>query len=269
MKELNNLEIKEEGIRILKKVHEFCTKYEIKYSLFYGSLLGAIRHNGYIPWDDDIDIAMPRADYERFIAEFRDDYFGVMSCYNNKYYYLPYAKVYSKDTLKIENAKVNKKYSIGFNIDVFPLDLFSSKENFAKAKGKEEKLLKKYIISTMPEKVRTFKDFLLLFIRFPLWILRKYNKYAKKIDKFFYEYDKKNFEKKYYVGNETNGYKTELIFEKDIFDNLILHKFEDCNFCITSKYDSVLKQRYGDYMTLPSKKDQGSHHSFKAYKKEN
>lgn len=269
MKELNTKEIKEEGIRILKSVHDFCTENKIRYSLFYGTLLGAIRHNGYIPWDDDIDIVMPREDYERFITKFGDSEFGVMTCYNNKYYYLPYAKVYSKDTLKKENIKTNKKYSIGFNIDIFPLDLFSTKEGFDAAKQKERKLLKRLNISIFPQKIRSFKELLVGIISVLFWTFRKYNKYSKKIDSFFLNYDRKNDEKNFYVGNGTYEYKAELIFSNKLFDNLIYHKFENCEFLITSDYDSALRQVYGDYMSLPSKEEQVTHHSFVAFKREN
>lgn len=266
MKEFNDIDdAKKEGLRIMAAVHEFCVKNSIKYSLFYGSLLGAVRHNGYIPWDDDIDVAMPREDYERFITSFGDELFGVMTCYNNKYYYLPYAKVYSKNTLKLEDIRVHKKFSIGFNIDIFPLDLFSNIDNFHKAKKKEEKLLKKSNLSILPNKIDSFKTFIVSLISIPLWMARSYNRCSKKLDTFFINYDKNNSEKKYYVGNETNGYETELAFDSDIFDDLSLHDFENYQFFITNKYDSVLKQRYGDYMKLPPQNQRITHHNFKAF----
>lgn len=267
MKQLNDEEIKKEGVRILLNVHKYCLENNIRYSLFYGSLLGAIRHEGYIPWDDDIDIAMPREDYERFIKEYDNDDFGVMTCYNNKYYYLPYAKVYSKNTIKFEHIRTHKKYSIGFNIDIFPLDVFSSLDNYHAAKKKEEWLLKKMTFSILPEKITSFKVFLAAVIGIPLWLTRGYNRYAKKLDKFFINYDRKNIKKEFYVGNETNGFNTELVFDKHLFDNLILKTFEGHKFFVTDKYDSALKQRYGDYMKMPPEEQRVSNHSFKAYYK--
>ena len=67
------------GLEILKDVHGFCVSRGIKYSVAYGSLIGAIRHNGFIPWDDDVDIIMPRPDYDLFCQEYCSDAFDVIS----------------------------------------------------------------------------------------------------------------------------------------------------------------------------------------------
>ena len=117
MKRIPEEEYKKIGIDILLAVHEFCEKRNLKYVLFYGTLLGAIRHDGYIPWDDDIDIAMPREDYETFIRDFDTTDYGVKSCFVDKGYYLPWAKVYDKKTIKREPIYVSKHFEIGFNID--------------------------------------------------------------------------------------------------------------------------------------------------------
>ena len=120
-------DIKEEVVKTLKAFHDFCMKKKLKYSSFYGALLGAIRHNWYIPWDDDIDIAMPRDDYEIFVREFGDEQFGVASCFIDASYFAPFAKSYSKNSVKIEALHLRKDYEISFNIDVFPLDYCKSK----------------------------------------------------------------------------------------------------------------------------------------------
>ena len=73
MKEMTLREVQLFGLEILKDVHHFCTLNGIRYSLAYGTLLGAIRHKGFIPWDDDIDIVMPRPDYEKFCKTFKSD----------------------------------------------------------------------------------------------------------------------------------------------------------------------------------------------------
>ena len=71
MKEMNIQEVQHISLELLKEVHEFCVENDVKYTLFSGTLIGAIRHHGFIPWDDDLDIAMPRPDYEKFIHSFK------------------------------------------------------------------------------------------------------------------------------------------------------------------------------------------------------
>ena len=73
MREMTLEEIQQVSLEILKDVHRFCVENDIKYSLCYGTLLGAIRHNGFIPWDDDIDIMMPRPEYDRFIRLYQSE----------------------------------------------------------------------------------------------------------------------------------------------------------------------------------------------------
>ena len=73
MKQMTNEEIQQVSLKIMKDIHDFCVKNNISYSLYGGSAIGAIRHKGFIPWDDDLDIAMPRPDYDRFIKTYRSE----------------------------------------------------------------------------------------------------------------------------------------------------------------------------------------------------
>ena len=109
-----------EGLIYLKSI---CQKYDLKYYLASGTLLGAVKYQGFIPWDDDIDVFLIRDDYERLlkILETEDNAdFMVLTCYNTKDYYYPYAKLVNKHTKVIDNARNIKK--LGVFIDVFPLD---------------------------------------------------------------------------------------------------------------------------------------------------
>lgn len=112
-------ELKALQIEILQSVHDFCVEHQLHYTLAFGTLLGAVRHQGYIPWDDDIDIMMPRKDYEQFVSTYRHNIYKVYDYRHDADYVHPFAKV--ADTRTILEEQANMK-DIGINIDIFPLD---------------------------------------------------------------------------------------------------------------------------------------------------
>ena len=107
---------------ILDKIHDYCEKHNLRYSLSGGSLLGAVRHKGFIPWDDDIDIMMPRPDYEKFFANFNGTHGELTAQYyrNDKSYFFFMGKVYNNHTIMIEEGPCSSK--TGVYVDVFPID---------------------------------------------------------------------------------------------------------------------------------------------------
>ena len=114
-------ELRQIQMGILDHLHQFCTSHQIKYSLAFGTMLGAIRHKGYIPWDDDIDICMPRADYERFLKCYQDTaYFQLKDRSRSKDYYFTFAKVVDSRTYLVEDEI--EGYHIGVWVDIFPID---------------------------------------------------------------------------------------------------------------------------------------------------
>lgn len=119
MKEIKNDELRTIQLDILQNVHDFCMKHDIKYTLAYGTLLGAVRHGGYIPWDDDIDIAMLRSDYEKFLKEYKDDIYKFTECRLDKDVHIGFGKVEDTRTIVIEGGNTK---NLGVSIDVFPID---------------------------------------------------------------------------------------------------------------------------------------------------
>ena len=116
-------ELKMLQLKILDSIDDFCKKNEIQYFLFSGTLIGAVRHKGYIPWDDDVDICMKRKDYDRFFAEFnqqRQDTLKAISTETEKDYYLASGKVI--DTATVIEEENNYAMLIGVYVDVFPMD---------------------------------------------------------------------------------------------------------------------------------------------------
>ena len=136
-KEITDKELKKIQTEILKYVHDYCLKNNIKYWLDSGTLLGAIRHKGYIPWDDDIDIGMARDDYNKFLENFNNTQ-SKYKCYsienNNKFCY-PYAKILDTSTILYEPDEKGIKLCV--YIDLFPYDNAPNDEKIIKKMSKK------------------------------------------------------------------------------------------------------------------------------------
>lgn len=125
MKQENLKKLQSYQMNILDEVERICIKHNLKYFIMGGNLIGAIRHKGFIPWDDDMDIAMMREDYDKFLEiatkEIGDEFF-VDYQENNEHYYLPFAKVRLNDSIYEEPVQKDYKGHKGIWIDIFPLD---------------------------------------------------------------------------------------------------------------------------------------------------
>ena len=123
MKKIEDIqELRQIQMGILDEVHQFCEQHGLRYFLSSGTLIGAVRHRGYIPWDDDIDIYMPRQDYEQFLLTYTDAK-GIYRAINpatEPHYYYTFAKVVDQRTRMVE--KETEGYEIGVYLDIFPVD---------------------------------------------------------------------------------------------------------------------------------------------------
>lgn len=265
-KALKLTEVQLNSFNILKKIKQICENNDIKYFLTYGTLLGAIRHKGFIPWDDDIDIMMPRKDYERFI-----DYcikneqelfpFLLLHYRTNKKYIYPIARFCdSRYEVHYTNAK---DYGLGLFVDIYPLDGIEHGD----IKFKKLMKFRKYIISLSGfSNFIKSKSIIKSIIKYPLYLFAQMinlNKYIEKTDKLSqkYEYDTSK-----YIECVVWELSDKKILRKDV-ENLELHIFETSCFFIPSSYDKLLRIFYNDYMKLPPEKERIGHHFYKAYKK--
>ena len=129
MKKLQLSEVKQIELDILKNFASFCNEHNLNYVLAYGTLLGCIRHNGFIPWDDDIDVFMLRDDYEKLLSmkNLFEDKFSKLKFKNlgDKDYPFGFLKI-TDDTTRVEEKEIESKYQYGIWIDIFPLDKVSA-----------------------------------------------------------------------------------------------------------------------------------------------
>lgn len=272
MKEMTIEELKSVELNILLKVSDFCEKHGINYVLSDGTLIGAVRHNGFIPWDDDIDISMLRKDYDKFIElwnkENHDEY--ELLCTQNKNFFANYAKVISNNTV-VEDFGGEINSSRGVWIDIFPLDYVPANEEDVVAHyEKMRELYYAYSMCTWGK--QKYKSL------FPLYkvykALKMKNKAllkAKNVNSVISAFN--NEIAKYgesgtvtnYVIFGVNPVQRKYGFPVTCCTETILHTFEQYQFRIPVDYDSFLKSFYGDYMKLPPEEKRVSNHTFKAY----
>lgn len=127
MKQMSEEEIRRVQIQVLQEFRDFCEEHDITYSLCQGTLLGAIRHKGFVPWDDDIDVMMPRSDYERLLKLYKSNHYTLHHYSTCKPYIYSYAKMSDNRTV----MKEGKVYDceLGVNIDIFPIDALPDTES--------------------------------------------------------------------------------------------------------------------------------------------
>lgn len=236
---------------ILDLIVEFdriCKKHNIRYFLDGGSLLGAIRHNGFIPWDDDIDVTMPREDYERFITlsgEFKHPYF-MQTPYTDPEYFYSFAKIRNSNTTALNRMFCYQEFNHGIWISIFPLDCFpldKGEDLYLKIRQLTSenstymRMKNPFLSETDKKRVENYSG------RDPLNTFEEIQKLACQYN---------NTETDYWgtIILTIVKYSRKTLLRKS-FDRVLYHSFENIQLPIPVGYDNVLKTEYGNYMELP------------------
>lgn len=264
MREIVDTEMKSILMDILKHIDEFCTKEGITYYAAYGTMLGAVRHNGFIPWDDDIDLVMKRNDYERFIQLFPSDR-ELDICITNvsidPEYPYTYSKVY--DTRSKMREYLYKKYKMGVNIDIFPIDNWGDgiESNFERLEWLKRQLKAK---TCRFSSYRSFKTNIGLLGMKMLAIFASKESIIRQINSLVVL---DNLETNPpYIGCVTPcEYGRREKLRAEWFSDIVRLKFEDYEIPVPVGYHEILTQLYGNYMALPPKEKRVTHHSSKTW----
>ena len=265
MKELSLKELKEIEFELLQLFDSFCTENNIKYYLSHGTLLGAIRYQKFIPWDDDIDLLIPREDYDKMITLFKDDErYQLFAFEKNENYRFPYAKLCDMTTRKIEFDH-NNGVDLGVDIDLFPLDAW---DNDIEVARKEVKSLQKNMLCL--NMIRMKKPNTTNYVKKIIgWIAILFCKISgsKHYIKNIIKIGENSNAKSDYLGCKVwCVYGERGIIPAEAFAESIEVEFEGQMFPAPKGYDTYLTCLYGDYLPEPPKEKQKTHHNFKAYK---
>ena len=264
-------EIHEITLDLMDQFHLLCETHGLTYYLNYGTLLGAVRHKGFIPWDDDFDVMMPRADYDKLLALLENKHEGryrLITRGNTQYYYNAIARFCDMKYVYQTELDV-KQYEQGIFIDVYPLDSCGkTAEETEEVHLPVRKLNAKYIMycnkTSLSSKART-----LMRIPYYYWLHLRYGKhFGQKIEKMTEDIIYSSFSRETdLVGIYWESKDFRLIPRKWLEPRVLL-PFEDRQYYAPAGYDDFLKLQYGDYMTPPPESERIATHNYSIYERE-
>ena len=248
-------ELKEIELEMLKLFVEVCKKLNLRYYVIGGTVLGTVRHKGFIPWDDDIDVGMPREDYEVFLKKAQEllpEQYFVQTCFTDKEFPANFCKIRNSNTTFIETSVKNRQMNHGAYIDVFPLDWHPDNKKDIKIFNLKNKYYLFVIArSYHKKKKKNYKQF----VGKILTMFTSVKRGLKKRDKLL-----KSNKGKTYLANYSGAWGEKEIMPACWYDSGVELEFEGVKVVAPKEYDAWLTQVYGDYMQFPPEEKRVSHH---------
>lgn len=271
MRVITDKELLQLQLDILHDVDSFCRKNNIEYFLVGGTGIGAVRHGGYIPWDDDIDIGMTRPNYDKFLSTFNGT-FSNLKVYAPEIdleYYAPYANVCDTRTLLHEGPNGHRKDDIGVKIDIFPYDGVPSDDYEFELLRKEANdivnrcYIKRYLLGEVPHK--TLRIICSVLFRKMKELPKSYSSLQKQMIDLA---QRTPYQQADYLEKIVFPYQNNKPCKKELYESYCDMKFENLTVRNLSRYDEYLRSVFGDYMQLPPEEQRVAHHGFVAYWKD-
>ena len=254
-------------LSLISELARVCNKYQLKWYASNGTLLGAIRHDRFVPWDDDVDIVMPRADYDKLISIASDEFDSPVVLQRSdpeRNYFRTHSRLVNVNTTAVNVKQWGRSSSYGIFIDIFPLDSAPDSDFLWKIHKRRIETIRVLLkMAVYPEdfkrndssnRIKTAIGRICLRIYLGIFgypsLLNKFEQLCKK-------YSDKSTRRLFEI---THGARY-MVFPVDWYNETEIRKFEYLDIHVPKYYDSILKKHYGDYMALPPVEKRGLHHN--------